>query len=362
MIKSIFKSLQLNLKFTEHRFGNIKYQIRWLENFKLLRRQLKLIFLLLSTAILFSCSIIKLETNQKQQLPDKIQTAENFLARGVSSYTQYHYKQAGIFFNNALYAYRSIDNPHGIILSLSNLAKTALALGNIDLAEQYVVKAKKIITTSEKSFNNKVINHLKIVESSIRIEKQQYRAAKEILQPLLDAKQSPSSVFRSAALQNRVRIAIAEDDPDTAKWLQQFNQQISSSHQNSYTARLMRFKATLSQDSQEQNSYYNKALNIYRSSAHQVGIAATLEEWSQQQYQLQQFHVAIDKLVRALFIRIDLKDRRHSILNLDKLHKLYHLSGDKEKERQTIMWLKKISSNDFSRWNELAEAYNTYPQ
>ncbi|MBE9526447.1 MAG: hypothetical protein IME94_05670 [Proteobacteria bacterium] len=333
MIKSIFKSLQL-----------------------------KLIFLLLSTAILFSCSIIKLETNQKQQLPDKIQTAEKLLAHGVSNYNKYNYKQAGIFFNNALYAYRSIDNPRGIILSLSNLSKIALALGNVQLAEQYLVKAKNILAASGKSFNNKISNNLIMVESSIQIEKQQYNIAKNILQPLLDPKLSPASEYRIAALQNRVRIAIAEHDPYAAEWLQQFSQATSKSHQTSYTARLMRFKAALSQDSQENNSYYNKALNIYRSSAHQVGIAATLEEWSQQQFQLQQYRSAIDKLVRALFIRIDLKDRRHSILILEKLYKLYPLTANKEKEKQTIMWLKKISSNDFSRWNELAEAYNTYPQ
>lgn len=324
--------------------------------------QLKLIFLLLSTAILFSCSIIKLETNQKQQLPDKIQTAEKLLAHGVSNYNKYNYKQAGIFFNNALYAYRSIDNPRGIILSLSNLSKIALALGNVQLAEQYLVKAKNILAASGKSFNNKISNNLIMVESSIRIEKQQYNIAKNILQPLLDPKLSPAPEYRIAALQNRVRIAIAEHDPHAAEWLQQFSQATSKSHQTSYTARLMRFKAALSQDSQEKNSYYNKALNIYRSSAHQVGIAATLEEWSQQQFQLKQYHIAINKLVRAFFIRIDLKDRRHSILILEKLYKLYPLTANKEKEKQTIMWLKKISSNDFSRWNELAEAYNTYPQ
>ena len=124
----------------------------------------------------------------------------------------------------------------------------------------------------------------------------------------------------------------------------------------------LRFKAALNQDITEQNSYYSQALQIYRSSAHQVGIAATLEEWSKQQYYLKQYHSAADKLVRALFIRIDLKDRKHSLLILEKLYKLYQLSGDIEKERQTIIWLKKISSKDFSRWHELSEAYNTYPQ
>ena len=326
-----------------------------------LKKQVKIFFLLFTTSVLFSCSIIKLEDKQKEQVPDKIQQAENLLSRGVNSYSQYNYKQAGAFFNNALYAYRSIDNPQGIILSLSNLAKTSLALGNIHLAEKYVAKAKHIIAAAEKHFSNKIINHLRIVESSIEIEKQEYISAKKILQPLLESSQNPDSDIHIAALQNRVRIAIAEDDPLTVKWLQQFSQLISSSQQDNYTARLMRFKAALSQDSKKQNTYYKQALKIYRNKAHQVGIAATLEEWSQQEYQQKQYHAAIDKLTRALFIRIDMKDSRHSLLILEKLHKLYQLSGDKEKQRQSLIWWKNLSNKDFSRWNELAEAYNTYP-
>ncbi|MCK5667097.1 MAG: tetratricopeptide repeat protein, partial [Thiotrichaceae bacterium] len=262
---------------------------------KKLHKQGKILILLLSISVLFSCSIIKLENKQKQQVPDKVQQAENLLARGVASYRQYNYTQAGAFFNKALYAYRSIDNPQGIILSLSNLAKTSLALGNVPLAVKYLTKAKNIIATAEKPFNNKIINHLIIVESSIKIEKKEYNSAIKILQPLLETSHSPDSELRIAALQNRVRIAIAQHDPHTAQWLQQFSQSISNSQQNNYSARLLRFKAALSHNSDEQNTYYHQALKIYRDNANQVGIAATLEEWSQQQYQLKQYHAATDK-------------------------------------------------------------------
>ena len=324
-------------------------------------RRGKILFLLLFSAILSSCSMIKSVNEQEQQIPEKIQTAEAQLARGVNSYSQYDYRQARHFFHSALHTYRSIDNLQGIILSVTNLAKTALALGDIRRAEDYVAKAKILINTSSQSQSHNIIEHLAIVESSIKIEQHEYIAAKIILQPLLDKKTLVDSAITTAALQNRVRIAIAEQDQDAIEWLQHYAQMVSRSQQSSQQARLMRFNAALSKNSEAQNSFYNKAMQLYRSHANQVGIAATLEEWSQQQFHLKQYHVAVDQLERALFIRIDLKDRINSIAILIKLHKIYQVLNNKDKQRKTSIWLKELSSRAFSRWSDLAEDYNSYP-
>ncbi|MCU7835215.1 MAG: hypothetical protein KZQ83_08145 [gamma proteobacterium symbiont of Taylorina sp.] len=316
------------------------------------------LFLMMS---LLSCAMTS-DTEESQQ-PERIRDAENLLVRGVADYSQSDYLQAGIFFTRALHLYRSIDNPQGIVLSCINLAKTSLVTGDILRAEAFVDKAKSILHSSLLLQREHLINYLAIVDSSIKIEKMEYHAAKEILQPLLDTAYSKQSEINIAAVQNRLRIAIEEQASDAFVWMQSYSDllQLSESPRLNQNARLLRFKAALNDNVEEQNQNYNMALNLYRQAAHRMGIAATLEEWAQQQYENQYYHAAANKLRRALFIRIELKDRRNSQAILVILQKIYRQSGNRAKEKQSVLWLEQLSSVEFAQWNNLLGDYNNYP-
>jgi len=317
------------------------------------------VFLLILT--LPSC-IIK-TANEVKQEPAKIQSAESFLAKGFISYSQYEYEQAAVFFTDALRTYRSIDNPEGIVLSCINLSKTFLAKGNIRLAEAFIEKAKVIVASSPELQKSYLMNHIAIVASSIAIDKKNYVTAKEIIQPLLDKERSIVIDISIAAVQNRARIAVAEQAYDAEKWVQNFEAKLNASElpKPNQKARLLRFKAVLAHHRKQYDSDFAAALNLYRQTAHQTGIAATLEEWAEKQYQSLQYHASIEKLMRSLFIRIDLKDRKNAQSILALLEKNYHHLANTIQEQKTALWLVQLKSSDFNNWNNLFADYNDYP-
>ncbi len=107
------------------------------------------ILLLLCVSILSSCAISSQPlNNSNEKRPEKFIMADDFLDKGVAQYNQFHYEQAGVFFMKALYFYRSIDAPKGIITACINLAKTSLSMGDIDKAEKFIKSAKKVVLHS----------------------------------------------------------------------------------------------------------------------------------------------------------------------------------------------------------------------
>ena len=120
-------------------------------------------------------------------------------------------------------------------------------------------------------------------------------------------------------------------------------------------ARLARFKANLSDDSEKQNSYFGEALNIYRTQANRSGIAATLHEWADAQIQKKQTDDAIDKLQRALYIRQSLQDRKNSLKILGSLARISDNSIIRE-------WVEKLQNKQFKQWDEFIAAFNRFPE
>jgi hypothetical protein len=310
-----------------------------------------LLTFMLST-LLLACA-----SSEQKPRPELIEQADKTISSGVFSYNQSDYADAEKLFTRALYRYRGIDNPEGIASSCINLAKTRLSQGDTVSAKQWINSAQQII-------ENNGLNHLKshatIVSSSIDIETQDYAAAKQLLAPLLDdTDKSIDQPTRLAALQNRTRIAFAENS-EAATWTERYASQITA-NDPLYKARLARFRAALAGDDTTSSAEFNTALTIYRNQAHRPGIAATLSEWARHEIEQQHYDSAKNKLARALFIRAELMDKNKCREILDLYARTYTDTNNEEALARTLTWIKQLGNDDFSRWQELADVYGGFP-
>ncbi|MDH5710472.1 MAG: hypothetical protein OEZ15_02240 [Gammaproteobacteria bacterium] len=296
------------------------------------------------------CTACVSSPDEKQ--PEAIEAANSALSNGVSNYEKSKYELATTYFRNALRDFRSIDHQFGIASSCLNLSKTYLSMGDIELADAYMKQAQRII---EQENITQLLDHLHIIESSIAIENNQHTQAKEILSPLLQ--RDTNNEFTLAAIQNRTRIShdeMSNNREEAEQWTSKFEQTLKSSNNPSHKARLARFRANLSDDTETQNKYFDRALNIYRTQTNRPGIAATLQEWGNALIQKNQNETASDKLQRALYIRQSLHDRRNS---LDILNSLAQISTDSKIKK----WIEKLQNKQFNQWDAFTAAINQFP-
>ena len=297
-------------------------------------------------------------SEQKQPRPELIEQADTTISNGVASYNQADYTTAEKLFTRALYRYRGIDNPEGIAASCINLAKTRLSLGDTAAATQWIDSAQQAIETGAPGH---LQSHVSIVRSSIAIETRDYETAKRLLAPLLDeADKSIDHPTRLAALQNRTRIAFAENS-EAAAWTERYAKQVTA-NDPLQQARLARFRAVLSTDNETGDAQFNAALAIYRNQAHRPGIAATLTEWAQRDIEQQRYTSAENKLKRALFIRAELMDRKNCSEILDALQRIYTDTDNTDRLALTRNWIKQLDAEDFNQWQELMETYIAFPR
>lgn len=303
--------------------------------------------------LLLACA----SSEQKAPPPELIEQADKTISSGVFSYNQSDYPGAEELFTRALYRYRGIDHPEGIAASCINLAKTRLSQGDTAAAKQWIDSAHQVIETSGL---NHLQNHVAMVRSSIAIETADFDAAKELLAPLLDeTDKTIERMTRLAALQNRTRIAFAENG-DAAAWTENYARHVTA-NEPMHQARLARFRASLADDVAISDSHYNQALGIYRKLAQRPVIAATLSEWAQRDIEHQLYVNADNKLERALFIRAELMDREKCREILALYENIYTDTNDENSLAATRNWIKLLNADDFSQWQELTEAYSGFP-
>lgn len=314
----------------------------------------KTVLLIASIALLAACV-----GGPVEKRPEVVEQAYKSLGAGVSNYNDSKYSLAQSHFNNALRIFRSIDHQEGAASSCLNIAKVFLERGEVKSAQEYLTIAESIITSS--ALNN-LTDHLAISKSSLAIANGDYSNAKQILKPLTNIKQDNS--IKLAAIQNRIRIAIAETDLGTARSLTtSFEKSLDTAGQanTSYQARLFRFQAALSSDSTSADENLGRALTIYRQHTHRPGIASTLHEWGDIHLKNNKATAASEILLRALYIRQSIEDKAGSIRLLESLNKAYVALGLTDMSKRTELWVNRVSAADFNHWDKFTEAFNSYP-
>jgi len=290
---------------------------------------------------------------EADQRPSLLITAERSLEFGVNSYNDNNYGKAEAHFDRALFLYRNSDNPTGILSSCINLSKTKLATGQLDSAAAYLKQAEAVAEREQiKTFDN----HITVIESSIAIENNRLDAAKDLLNTLLETRPINASI-KTAALQNRTRIAFIENS-DQENWVAQYKEALNASEQNTTLnrARLLRFETAL--EPTTANEKLSTALNLYRSTAQSPGIAATLTEWAAIDTNQQS---AANKLQRALFIRLNLRDKKNTQKILQHLTTSYKQLGEINKSERANYWQEKLNDEAFQEWDAIRFEFESYP-
>lgn len=293
--------------------------------------------------------------------PALILSAEKSLELGVSNYDENNFEKAEAHFDRALFLYRNIDNPEGIASSCLNIAKTKLSSGQVTEARAYTEQAQTIIQREQlKQFSDL----LTLIQSSIAIENNNITEAKQFVDGLLEkTAASDNHAIRTAALQNRTRIAFLENG-STADWVKQYENALNEPGQNSILnkARLLRFKAELESEKASASANYSEALNLYRKTANSPGIAATLTEWATLDISSADYQNATDKLERALFIRTNLHDRKNSREVLRQLSASYDKLDNTNKSQRANYWLEKLDNETFGEWDAVRFEFESYPR
>jgi tetratricopeptide (TPR) repeat protein len=301
------------------------------------------------TVLLSACA-----STPESPTPELLSNANTLIDSGVTQYNQANFSKANELFEQAMYLYRSIDNPRGTASSYIDLAKSALGQNNIDSAEHWIKKAQTIVSFEHLAY---LQDHITIINSSIAIEKNDFSRAKTLLTPILEPGSSLNTETQLAATQNRTRIAFAENT-SAAEWTEQYAKLVKNSQPHS-EARLARFRAALSTNPTEQDKYYQQALDIYRHLAWRPGLAATLSEWAKQNIKAHDYSAAENRLERALLIRLDLRDGRSTIEILKQLNGAYAELGQTIKQQRAAYWSTQLGKDHFDRWDEVLKDFES---
>jgi len=312
------------------------------------------------TSRLISCAMLLLISACTSQPTDKppelLGEANSLISNGVDQYNQANYSKATVLFEQAMYIYRSIDNPDGTASAYINLAKTAITQHELTRATYWLAQTRSIVDAEQLTA---LQNHITIIGSSIAIEQHDYTAAKNMLGNLLDASsKNIDPETRLAAVQNRTRIAFAEN-ANAQAWTERYAS-LASDDQPHAQARLARFRAALSTDTGEQDKYYQHALDINRKLAWRPGIAATLSEWAEQNINVNNYSGALNKLERALLIRLDLRDNHNTAQVLTMLENTYEHLQEPKKQQRAAYWKQQVANADFYDWDNVMKDFERF--
>ncbi|PCJ86625.1 MAG: hypothetical protein COA54_07865 [Thiotrichaceae bacterium] len=292
----------------------------------------------------------------EKPLPASITSPDNILSQGVLQHNNNDYPRAIHSFKKALTQYRSIDNQSGIAMSCMNIAKSQMANNHNDAAQKYLDKARSIITRASLK---QLEDHLNLLESSLAIKNKSYTQALQLLKtPLI----SNNDNIKLAALKNRTLISFNQKDENRQSWLNEYKTLQSKNSQNtdSHLARILRFEAELTDNEREKFELLTQSLAISRQLANRTAIAANLTQWANFDIQKKALKEAEDKLLRALFIRHQLGDKKNSLALLKQLNKIY-IETDNNKQTHAKTWIEKLTQNQLIEWDQLFSVFDTYP-
>ncbi len=296
-----------------------------------------------------------------EQPAELVSNAERLLSQGVSRFSEDNYAAALLHFRRALDEYRLIDDADGAFESSINIARTRLAMNQVDKASEWVAAADRLIAEYQPARANEYRETTALLEASILFREGDTAAATEILNTLVNS-QNRTSRLNSLDLRTRIAFATATDQQT---WLERYRQAIKQNAQAStlHTARLLRYEAELQTTKPVSDSRYEDALKLYRKLAHKRGIAATLQEWSASDSEYGAYVSAEQKLLRALYIRASLKDQR----NLKRLFQQYQqLAADNgmpmDRAERVQYWNEELDKPGFNRWNTVMAEFGTYPK
>jgi len=297
-------------------------------------KKLVMVFLV---AVSFACS-----TAPDKLQPYWLQTANDFMIKGVELYERQQYRSSAIEFAHALNTYQRFDYVKGLAQSYLNLAKSEVAQNNIEKAKAYLNDLIILIEENDlKSMS--ILIHMDIMSSSIAISEDKENQAIDVLNKYLgpagENKMRVEDDVYMALLINRTRVAV-KTNIDSNKWasIYEARANISEVHQ----ARLLRFKGQIASYRKEIdliNEYFLSALILYREQANPKSVLLTLKEWGEALMENGQLTDAAKHFEKAYKVALSALNRNEMYDILGSLRNIYKELGDDENHQRVSRML-----------------------
>jgi len=282
------------------------------------------------------------------QRPAALVQGERYLEMGVQAFRADDYAGAAHHFTQALGHYQGLDHQEGMLHSRINLAETALAVGNTAAAERHL-QAGRMLADGEANAR------LQLLQSSAALRQGQHEAAVELLAPLLEGGPRRDAIYRSA-LANRVDIALARGEFDTAAWVERYAAALRGDEVPAFTARLYRFQGELARrggDYPGAENLLQQALDIYKAIPARPGTAATLEAWGALLMEQRRWAEAEERYQRALHIRLWLLDRHGTAAGLRRLAAISEATDRPQRGAAQRRWAEIVTGAGRVDWTAL---------
>lgn len=238
--------------------------------------------------------------------PEPYLKTEELLQQGIAAYKNDNFTEAAQNFSRALELYKSFDNRRGIVLSLLNLAETAMSASEFAAAELHLKQLKQHFINDDWDADLKQKERL--LEVKLQFEQQKYQAALVTLQSVLtelDGQKTDQEKLNLLAMQARLEVLafpLAQSD-GLSKFeaaLAKFDPQ--PLHYQILLKRILAVVALNRKDYQAASSLLKQALVYYQEQASRRATASCLEELATVEIAQHHNKAAREYLQRALLI------------------------------------------------------------
>ncbi|MDH5446510.1 MAG: hypothetical protein OEY52_13225 [Gammaproteobacteria bacterium] len=265
--------------------------------------------------------------------------AQQHMNNGALHYQRHQFHQAVHQFISALKTYQRFNAVDGELNSRINLAKTCIALHQLDLAQQHIDEAQRLITSH--GLSDKTV-YLDIMRSSISIQKGELKQAGKLLEKYASNTSLPEDVY-TALLVNNIRLTLLNRDK-VSPLLQQL--ELVAKDKPKYEPRLWRFRAQqdhVQKQFASSDKYYFLALQRYRSLTDSMGVLMLLREWGANLIQRGEWQAARVRYQDMYNTALSLKLQHHMSVALTGLVQVLEKVGDAKKLDWARQQLKNLS-------------------
>lgn len=282
--------------------------------------------------------------------PAAITEPETALRQGVAAVREDRYFDARRLFAKAFAHYRSIDDSEGAIASLINLAEVELTLGEQARALASIEEAERIARREGSAVH---LSRLALQRGRALRLAGEREAARELFDKLLADGDAIADDVARAALFERAALAI-ETGEDGHRWLERL---ASAAADEPERARQAQLAARLATELAAAEAHLREAHAIYRRLHHRTGLAAIHAEWGRRLAAAGRLAEARDHYDRALYIRLWLNDRVHTMDVLEAMLALEEQAGDEARAAQLRAWLEYMRGREELAWPILQGRY-----
>lgn len=288
--------------------------------------------------------------------PEVVTRGEYTLQQGLHAFNADDYLAAAAQFRNALLLYLGLDDLDGVVRSRINLAETALAVDNLQMAERQITALERLLMESALSiYQPRVI----LLTASLTYKQGQLDRAIEILEPLLvelqTAERQGDAALLLAVVASRTRIALAQGAA-VDQWLETLaavTERSTSAISRAQLARLNGEWALRQGLLLEAGQQLDIALSGYKGVQNRRGIAATLRLQAGLAIAEQRWLDAERLLYRALGVSSQLLDRHAAAALLGQLVSVERVL-DRSDQIATLERLQqRLGEAGFSDWQSL---------